>query len=466
MRYLLLCLLASAIFKPYNACAQFKLFYADATDQNVRACEISGTECLDTGGTPGSDVVADSSNGLNIPDAIEIYTKARTVYVDDGSRIVSFDADGAVGTATTIVPAAIGGNSMVIDTTNLHLYYVQLNSNPEVEIARVDLDGSNKVTFAHSGSSTLGPYRLAIDVANGKLYWSDSRDDTIRRVDIPSFTNETIIFTAPSSVTPSGLALLPATGKLYYSDQADDAIYQVEMDGSTPSGSEVTIASSLDNPTKIVIDAQNQKIYWVEDGNSFDQIVQADLDGSNQIVLFTSSGNPQLREVGEAAVLFDLPTLSPGTTIEVPPIINIDDNDVTFTFQDFDGATLSLGLQQTPNVLPLLPPGTSTVRYEVEASQGSGSTKSTYKAKVTKNAETVVKNFGPGAWVAHYKAVVAKARTADKISSLTDKFQGKLAKANPNSKNAVRLKNVLLKLDAKFKRVAQPQSPDVGFNIP
>src|SRR5262249_6898036 len=159
-------------------------------------------------------------------------------------------------------------------------------------------------------------------------------------------------------------------------------------------------------------------------------------------------GSPQIREIGEAAIFFDYPALSPGTTIDVPPLISLDGNDVHFKFQSFDGANLSLGIQGTPAVLPLLP-GSSSVMYEVEASQGSGNTKSTYKAKVSKSADTVVKNFGAGAWVAHYRAIIGKARTSDKISALTDKFKNKLASANPNSKNAVRLKNVLLKLDAK-----------------
>ncbi len=228
----------------------------------------------------------------------------------------------------------------------------------------------------------------------------------------------------------------------------DDGPRIVRFDADGASGSVTTIVASTSSGNSMVIDSVNLHRYYVETDLSASEleIVRVDLDGSNPVTL-----------------LFNFPNLFPGTAIDTPMLYYINGDDVTF--QEFDGATLSLWLQEDLFVLPLLRASTSTVRYEVEASKGSGDTRSTYKAKVTKNDQTTVKNFGPGAWVAHYKAVIATARTTAKISNLTLKFQNQPGKADPDSKTAVRLKKVLLELDLKFKSDEEPHSPNVGFNI-
>ncbi len=69
-----------ALILSASSLAQIKLFHSDSTDQSVSMGSIIDGDYLTSSGRSGSDIFADSSNGLNVPDAIEVYTMGNYVY--------------------------------------------------------------------------------------------------------------------------------------------------------------------------------------------------------------------------------------------------------------------------------------------------------------------------------------------------------------------------------------------------
>lgn len=456
------------------ASADLQLIFTDSNSATINLCDLTSSGCTISSISPLA-----GAPDLELPFALAIDTNEKRAYVvdlADGSNFIkSFDTD-SKNQPQEILNSSQLEADLALDAAEDQLYYIDVASGRDLKVIDVS-NPANPTTLVSSISQVDGAFGVALDTKNRKFYWSDIQGSTrtVKRRNYGDTTgaSEETVFTLSPGTNNFDIAVLPENGTVYVADQGDDRIYRINIDGSDDLNSATVIDSSGFNPDQIIVDTQNQKLLWTsatDDIDSFNSIInRSELDGSLPTVLFNQNTSFSIVSAGGLGIIYDPPAITPSTTIEVPPLISISDNghgnDVTFTFQDFGDVVLSLGLQSYPTILPLLPSGTSAVRYEVEASQGSGNTKTTYKAKVSKGAETTIKNFGAGAWVAHYKAVVGKARTADKVEQLTDKFQSKLDSANPNSKKAVRLKNVLLKLDAKFKRLAEPQSPDAGFNI-
>ncbi|MEM7048274.1 MAG: hypothetical protein AAF604_01385 [Acidobacteriota bacterium] len=150
-------------------------------------------------------------------------------------------------------------------------------------------DGSGPATVVPSREK---PHDLALDPVNGHLYWTEgisggsSPTAAIRRADLDG-SNLTDILTGQSGGI-RGLDLDVAGGKLYWTDRANETISRADLDGSNPE----IILSSLDQPHDLAIDAGNGWIYWTEGVGSDDdpngKIRRADLDGSNPQDVFTN----------------------------------------------------------------------------------------------------------------------------------------------------------------------------------
>ncbi len=449
--------------------ADFQLVFTETNASELRICDIADVGCTINSLSPLAD-----SPDLISPYATAVDSTNNLAYVvDDGAGTIRSVSTVTQNVVQDLFDVSQLESAIALNEEDQELYYIDISGGRDLKVISIS-DPTNPLTLTTSISQTEGAMRVAIDPKNRKFYFADvqSSGRSLKRRSYGDTTGDTeeTVFTLNSGFGVFSIFPFPQNGKVYIGDFDDDAIYAVNIDGSSDISSITPIVSNAFNPDQLIIDPENQKIYWTQAVASTSptntMIKRADLDGSSIETLFATNTTPSITSVGGLGIIFDLPVLAPGTTIDLPPLLALDGNDVTFTFQDFSSASATSGLVSNSDVLPLLPAGTNTVRYEVEAEQGDGNTKSTYKAKVSKQNSTTIKNFPPGSWVVRYKAIVAQARTAEKVEQLTERFQGKLENANPNSKKAVRLGKVLLKLDNKFKRITQPTSPDTGFTIP
>ncbi len=149
------------------------------------------------------------------------------------------------------------------------------------KIQRANLDGSNIEDLVTQGLDI--PSGIALDVAGGKMYWTDSGTDKIQRANFDGSDVEDLVTQGLDG--PRGIALDMAGGKMYWTDWRTDKIQRANLDGSNI---EDLVTQGLDIPRGIALDMAGGKMYWIDNTDGWgihwrrtDKIQRANLDGSN-----------------------------------------------------------------------------------------------------------------------------------------------------------------------------------------
>ena len=146
-------------------------------------------------------------------------------------------------------------------------------------IMRADLDGQNIETLVHQGVTTT-PKQLTLDVAGGKVYWCDrgdvgdkNVDPKIMRANLDGSEVETLVST--DLMSPVGIALDLAKGKVYFSDRYANDIKRANLDGTDVE----VVVKDTEYPVDLAIDFKTRSLYWTarETGG----VYRADVDGND-----------------------------------------------------------------------------------------------------------------------------------------------------------------------------------------
>ena len=140
------------------------------------------------------------------------------------------------------------------------------------KIQRGDLDGSNIEDVVNREAVSI-----ALDAANGKLYWTHA-DDGIYRANLSDGTNiEQLVKDNIWSISGGRIALDVAGGKMYWTNGETNSISRANLDGSN---AEEVLKLLVGTPLDIALDVAGGKMYWTQwEGNA--SISRANLDGSN-----------------------------------------------------------------------------------------------------------------------------------------------------------------------------------------
>jgi len=155
-------------------------------------------------------------------------------------------------------------------------------------ICRANLDGSSQEDVvgdvAHASA-------IALDAANGKIYWIGWSEYGIWRANTDGSGKEKL--SSYPVVSSGGMGIDPAGGKLYFTSWGWDAGWagRANLDGS---GVEVLVRN-LGQPSGMALDLTHGKMYWVS--RRYGTIQRANLNGSSLESLVTGLGTP-----GEVAV--------------------------------------------------------------------------------------------------------------------------------------------------------------------
>ena len=156
------------------------------------------------------------------------------------------------------------------------------------EIQMAELDGyvpafASGFSTASDGtrSREYSPANVAVDLAGGRVYWTEPIGKIVRRAD---FTGNFIedIFTGTATSKPYDIALDPSGGKVYWSDLGDGdgtgkgngKIYRADLDGANRE----ELYGGLNRPYSITLNLHVGKIYWTDPDQS---VMRANLDGSS-----------------------------------------------------------------------------------------------------------------------------------------------------------------------------------------
>ena len=146
------------------------------------------------------------------------------------------------------------------------MYWVDLG-----QIRRADLDGSNVEDLVTTG--ILETQGIDLDLAAGKMYWTDQGTYKIQRANLDGTVVEDLVDLGTGK--KAGIALDVAGGKMYYTDVDLKEVLRANLDGTNIEA----LVSGLSEPRGIALDVAAGKLYWTDQGNEL--IQRANLDGSN-----------------------------------------------------------------------------------------------------------------------------------------------------------------------------------------
>ncbi len=211
----------------------------------------------------------------------------RLLISDNGGSSVS-----SIGLATDVArplffdqDAAFQPRGIAYDSATDKVYWTVLRESPSLgSIFVVNGDGSgNGLTEIVSGLNK--PHDIVIEPVTGKLYWTDSisggsgTSAVIRRADLDGNNVEAVMVGLSDGIR--GLAVDSADGKLYWADQFGGKIRRADLNGSN----QETLVEGRNRPHDLALDFTAQRIYWTE-GIGFDEdptgaIGFASFDGSS-----------------------------------------------------------------------------------------------------------------------------------------------------------------------------------------
>jgi len=257
------------------------MYWTDAGSHLIRRADLDGSRVEDL-------IVRDKGT---YPRGLAIDHAASKVYwAEMGThRIMRASLDGA--DVETLVSTYRGPDGLALDGVGGNVYWTDV----EGRVQRMGLEddfpeGLVEASFTHREG-------ILVDAAGGWMYWpcADKSYATIHKAHLDGSSVAHLIGDDAHDSNgdslelygPRGIALDVASGKVYWSDTIADKIQRSNLDGSEVQD---VITSGLHSVIGLAIDSAGGKLYWTDRGNStltsdLDAIVRANLDGSDVEVL-------------------------------------------------------------------------------------------------------------------------------------------------------------------------------------
>jgi DNA-binding beta-propeller fold protein YncE len=200
-----------------------------------------------------------------------------------GGRVLSMNPDGSA--KKTIVTGQRLPDGIAVDLAAGHIYWTNMGipSANDGSIERADLDGGNQQTIIPVGG-THTPKQIQLDKKNGKLYWSDREGMRVMRSNLDGSQIETLVETGHTETHRSdarnwcvGIAVDLAKGKVYWTQKGGDNANQGKIlranleipNGQTPANRKdiEVLFDGLSEPIDLDIDPANRMLYWTDRGD-------------------------------------------------------------------------------------------------------------------------------------------------------------------------------------------------------
>lgn len=218
--------------------------------------------------------------------------KAPTLVYLGPAKVFSIDPAG--GAPVTLVDASPRDGSrgsglndgIAVDHRNGRIYWTNMGRAPERDgfLNRCERDGSHVTSIVAPGG-TFTPKQMKIDVASGKLYWSDREGMAIQRCNLDGSNLETIVSTGDPEKHKGdqarwcvGIALDPVRGHVYWTQKGGDnagegvirrAGMRMPAEANASNRRDIeTLFSKLPEPIDLDLDLTTRTIYWTDRGDN------------------------------------------------------------------------------------------------------------------------------------------------------------------------------------------------------
>ena len=201
-----------------------------------------------------------------------------------GGRVVSAAPDGS---DLRVLASGRSGtpDGIAVDVERRQVFWTIMGRPRENDgaIQRVGLDGGEVATVVPAGG-TFTPKQLRLDAAHRKLYWADREGMRVMRANIDGSKIETLIETAHGDAARLearnwcvGVALDVAGGKVYWTQKGGDnaGVGSIRRAGlEIPRGEDAAhrsdievLVDGLPEPVDLDLDLRGRMMYWTDRGN-------------------------------------------------------------------------------------------------------------------------------------------------------------------------------------------------------
>ena len=291
-----------------------KMYWTDRDTNKIQRANLDGSDI--------EDLVTE---GLKSPQGIALDVAGGKMYWTDRDtdKIQRANLDGS--NVEDLITSGIGApRDIALDLTKGRMYWKEQDTD---KIQRANLDGSDIEDLFPSGIGYPRNVGIALDVGEGKMYWTDRWSEfLIRRADLDGSNVENLL---TSLSEPLFIALDSVGGKMYWAvyDQVGfgtdaSAIYRADLDGSNVEN----VVGAKAGSREFILDVDGGKIYWDREDvpptwypEAPNFILRADLDGSNVedlVLVLMESGLPRLLDVGGGKVYWSKRDWMDETTIQ------------------------------------------------------------------------------------------------------------------------------------------------------
>lgn len=216
----------------------------------------------------------------------------RLVFLN-GSKVVIADADGNNLKVLSQAPAPPAGqrssglyDGVAYDGAKHQIYWTDMGraNADDGTVQRVDVAGGPATMVVPPGGA-FTPKQMKLDLAHGKMYWSDREGMRIMRANLDGSQIEVLVQTGSGDAERKdparwcvGIALDIAKGYVYWTQKgADDAGQgvirraQIEVPkGQTPATRTdiQTLFAGLPEPIDLDVDLKSRRLYWTDRGDN------------------------------------------------------------------------------------------------------------------------------------------------------------------------------------------------------
>jgi DNA-binding beta-propeller fold protein YncE len=250
---------------------------AGAAGSTTRTDAGSSGGARDTGAPPDPGAGRDSG-----ADAAAPLSKLSLFYLDvTGGRVLTANAANPVA-KVLVASAGQGPDGIAVDVTGGHVFWTGMGvpSANDGFVMRADLDGSNVTTLVPAGG-TFTPKQLKLDLAGGKMYWSDREGMRVMRADLDGSNVEALVTTGQTDTDRMdesrwcvGIALDLAGGFIYWSQKGPSnghvgtlrrAHLEIPTGETSVNRTDVEVLfDKLPEPIDIDLDLAAGDIYWTD----------------------------------------------------------------------------------------------------------------------------------------------------------------------------------------------------------
>src|SRR4051812_6523367 len=223
-----------------------------------------------------------AANTQHQPDA----RTGRIFFLDVASgRVLAANPDGSELT-TLVEEGRKLPDGLAVDGAAGHLYWTNMGNlkTNDGTIFRSDLDGGNLTIIVPPGG-TFTPKQIQIEKTSRKLYWSDREGMRVMRANLDGSDVETLVDTSQGDARPGpdptkwcvGIAVDVAGGKVYWTQKGGDNAGQGRIcranlalpPGQTAANRQDVelLYDGLPEPIDLEIDPATRTLYWTDRGD-------------------------------------------------------------------------------------------------------------------------------------------------------------------------------------------------------